>query len=78
MMMGTPKGLFIHRTRISLTWEWEETRFRGWRALARATRERVAASEAAAERHAAASAAARQSRRQERRKLLLLSALSPG
>ena len=30
--MGTPTGLFHHRA--SLAWEWEETRFRGWRALA--------------------------------------------
>ena len=29
--MGTPTGLFHHRA--SLTWEWEETRFRGWRAF---------------------------------------------
>ena len=29
--MGTPMGLFHHRA--SLAWEWEETRFRGWRAL---------------------------------------------
>ena len=28
--MGTPTGLFHHRA--SLAWEWEETRFRGWRA----------------------------------------------
>ena len=29
--MGTPKGLFHYWA--SLAWEWEETRFRGWRAL---------------------------------------------
>ena len=29
--MGTPKGLFHHRA--SLAWEWEQTRFRGWRAF---------------------------------------------
>ena len=29
--MGTLKGLFHHRA--SLAWEWEETRFRGWRAF---------------------------------------------
>ena len=29
-----PMGLFHHhRRRASLAWEWEETRFRGWRAL---------------------------------------------
>ena len=29
--MGTPKGLFYHRA--SLAWEWEETRFCGWRTI---------------------------------------------
>ena len=33
--MGIPKGPFNHRARISLAWEWEETRFRGWCALTR-------------------------------------------
>ena len=33
--METPKGPFNHRARISLAWEWEETRFRGSRALTR-------------------------------------------
>ena len=28
---GNPMGLFHHRA--SLSWEWEKTRFRGWRAL---------------------------------------------